>query len=129
MKFGDKKKKIHDDFEQIKRITFTQRIKPENIKLNETNQTAKLYGSSGIYDVTLNSCTCYDFESRNLPCKHIYKLALDLGFFSIPEKNKKLAKEFKNSVPLEIERFKEFYLSGAISGEKLNKIVNALISK
>lgn len=32
-----------------------------------------------IYDTTLTSCTCTDFTTSMRPCKHIYKLALELG--------------------------------------------------
>lgn len=37
--------------------------------------------SSKMYHVTLNSCDCEDFKNSplGLPCKHIYKLALELG--------------------------------------------------
>ena len=31
------------------------------------------------YTVTLNSCTCSDFQNRNVICKHMYRLALELG--------------------------------------------------
>ena len=33
------------------------------------------------YLVSLESCTCRDFQSRRLPCKHMYKLAARLGLF------------------------------------------------
>lgn len=33
-----------------------------------------------VYTVTLESCTCPDFQERSLPCKHIYGLALYLGY-------------------------------------------------
>lgn len=33
-----------------------------------------------IYTVTLESCTCPDFQERGLPCKHIYGLAAYLGY-------------------------------------------------
>ncbi len=37
--------------------------------------------ASKIYNVTLNSCDCEDFSKSalGLPCKHIYRLALELG--------------------------------------------------
>ena len=31
------------------------------------------------YEVTLDSCTCKDFERTRHPCKHMYRLALELG--------------------------------------------------
>ena len=32
-----------------------------------------------VYSVSLTECTCPDFQQRKLPCKHMYKLALELG--------------------------------------------------
>lgn len=46
---------------------------------DEDNLSATVAGSEGSYDVTLTSCTCYDFANRKLPCKHIYKLLLLLN--------------------------------------------------
>ena len=31
------------------------------------------------YRTTLDECTCPDFAMRNMPCKHIYRLAMELG--------------------------------------------------
>lgn len=43
------------------------------------NVSAKIKGESGIYTVTLNSCTCPSFVHRHTPCKHMYQLALEMG--------------------------------------------------
>lgn len=37
------------------------------------------YHPEQIYNVHLNHCDCNDFKERHLPCKHIYRLALELG--------------------------------------------------
>mgnify|MGYP000844520134 FL=1 len=130
MNFGNWDENVHNDYEQIKRIAFMQRIKPENVTVFPEKQAAEIVGRDGVYDVTLNSCTCYDFEARQLPCKHIYKLASELGYLEdLPKPSRKAAKAFKESLPAEIDRFKELYFIGAISIEKFNKIVNALLSK
>lgn len=130
MNFGNWNETLHNDYEQIKRIVFSQRIKSENVTVDTSTQSAEIVGRDGTYDVTLESCTCYDFESRQLPCKHMYYLAHELGCLDdLPKINRKAAKAFKDNLPTEIERFRELYLSGAISGEKFNKIVNALTSK
>lgn len=40
----------------------------------------KTYGEGGIvYDTTLYSCTCPDYQFRKVPCKHMFYLALDFG--------------------------------------------------
>jgi len=33
------------------------------------------------YRVSLDNCTCMDFSTRALPCKHMYRLAMELGVF------------------------------------------------
>lgn len=46
------------------------------------NQTVDIETKTGIindYQTTLESCSCADFEERQLPCKHIYCLAVLLG--------------------------------------------------
>lgn len=129
MTFGVWNDDIHKNYEQIKRIAFMQRIKPENVTIL-SDSTAEIIGTDGVYQVTLNSCTCYDFESRHLPCKHMYKLASELGYLSdLPKIDRKAAKAFKENIPAEIDHYKDLYFSGAISIEKFNKIVNALLSK
>lgn len=129
MTFGNWNDDVHNDYEQIKRIAFMQRIKSENVTVFADN-TARIVGTDGVYKVTLDSCTCYDFESRHLPCKHMYKLASELGYLTdLPKPDRKAAKAFKDNISTEIDHFKELYFAGAISIEKFNKIVNALLSK
>lgn len=46
-----------------------------------TRGVAKVTGSKGnVYFTSLESCDCPDFEKRGLPCKHMYGLALSLGY-------------------------------------------------
>jgi len=46
------------------------------LNIDETSGIALIVGTQGtVYDVTLDSCNCPDFEHRHLPCKHIYLLA------------------------------------------------------
>lgn len=37
------------------------------------------YHPERTYNVRLDRCDCMDFKERHLPCKHIYRLALELG--------------------------------------------------
>ena len=130
MKFGNWDESLHNEIDQIKRIANMKRIKPENVTFFPENESATIKGSNDIYNVTLDSCTCTDFSMRKLPCKHIYRLAYELGYLDdLPELNRTTEKAFKETIPVEIEHFKELYLSGAISVEKFVKIVNALKSK
>lgn len=130
MTFGNWDSSIHNHHDQIKRIATMQKIKSSSVSINFDSMTAEIEGRDGIYNVSLDCCTCFDFDSRQLPCKHIYKLAFECGIFNpIPKLNRKAAKLFKDNTPYEIERFKNDYLSGAISIDKFNKIVTALQSK
>lgn len=42
-----------------------------------TIQSANEYGT--IYHVTTQNCSCPDFQKRGLPCKHMYKLDMELS--------------------------------------------------
>lgn len=45
--------------------------------------SVETYGENGIiYNTTLFSCTCPDFQFRKIPCKHMFHLALDFGLLS-----------------------------------------------
>ncbi len=130
MDFGKWDSSIHKEVEQLKRISTAMKIKESDIEINSEEQTAKINGSDGVYDVTLDSCTCKDFSIRQLPCKHIYRLASELNLVDeLPTIDKVAAEEFKATIPDEIARFKTLYENGAISLEKLIKISNALSSK
>ena len=42
--------------------------------------SAMILGESGqVYQTSLHSCSCPDFQARHQPCKHMYRLALELG--------------------------------------------------
>ena len=119
---------IHNDLEQLMRIASAQSLKPAQIHVNNESQTAIIQGSGSTpYEVTLNSCTCFDFESRQLPCKHMYRLALELGLLSeLPVLNKQASKSFTENVQSDIEHYFDSYKAGAISLDKFIKIATAL---
>lgn len=41
-------------------------------------------GAHGIYNTTLEKCNCYDNASSSYPCKHIIRLAIELGLIQEP---------------------------------------------
>lgn len=47
--------------------------------LSVDNQSATFRGNHGTYEVTLDSCPCGSFIREHLPCKHMYRLAHELG--------------------------------------------------
>ena len=62
-----------------------------NYMINGRLKTCRI----GDYLVTLESCTCKDYERRRLPCKHMYRLAQKLRLFtSIEERSQELIADF-----------------------------------
>lgn len=49
------------------------------VSIDKKNCSAKMQGRDGMYNVTLTKCDCMDFQKRQLPCKHMYRLAIELG--------------------------------------------------
>lgn len=77
--FGKWETDVHDEAEQKKRISAALSICDSNVVF--LNDTCKISGSSSVpYTVTLDSCSCRDFIMRKKPCKHIYYLAIKLGY-------------------------------------------------
>lgn len=113
-----------EEVEEIKRIVSAQKISASKIQLDIDNKSCVISGSSETpYNVTLTSCTCGDFIARRLPCKHIYRLAIDLGILSgIPS----LKKDSSFDADSEIHKFLIAYRNGEISGEKFIKIAEAI---
>lgn len=72
-----------------------QRAKSEDLKVGrKINSSTYLVNSydQETYKTSLTSCTCVDFSYKQTPCKHILKLALEIGaldpddeLFGIPE--------------------------------------------
>lgn len=54
-------------------------------KLDTENKSADVLNQekTKVYYTTLTSCTCPDFKERDVPCKHMYRLANELGYFSL----------------------------------------------
>lgn len=126
MTFGSWSPESHDGLDQLKRICSARKISANKITVDKDTETAVVSGSSSTpYNVTLNHCDCGDFSIRNLPCKHIYRLALDLGYLSdLPVYDKKLAKEV--SFEDEINRYYSLYVHGALSADNFVKIADTL---
>lgn len=82
MTFCNWDKEIHNDEEQLKRIKRAESADMTPTSIDYENQTGVFKGSGKKpYEVSLDFCTCSDFRRRKLPCKHIYRLAMELGLF------------------------------------------------
>lgn len=79
--FSAEHEALHKDAEQLKRIKSASKIKMDSVDFD--SRTGKIKN----YDVSLDKCTCMDFGRRHKPCKHIYRLAIELGVFNADERN------------------------------------------
>lgn len=76
----------HLNPEQTKRQSSAAGSKLTPISIDTVNFSGTFKGSCGQYSTTLSECECIDFHRRELPCKHMYRLAYELGIFSLPGK-------------------------------------------
>ena len=122
---------LHHDPAQIKRRLNSEKIKPEAVTVDAENLTAVIVGSDPEpYLVTLEECTCYDFCARGLPCKHIYRLADELGILEPwPKIDRKGQRALLAAAPAEVDRWRNEFLAGRISATKFIKISEALMGK
>ena len=83
---------VHDSPEQQARQQQAagKENKPYAITMNvkTLSNTADLVSYSARFDdsgntihTTLKKCDCEDFKRRHLPCKHMYRLAMEIGAF------------------------------------------------
>lgn len=75
---------IHTDKAQIARQGRAMTY-PFSFTVDRKKKTAKFSSTSDLpfYETSLSSCTCYDFQDRHLPCKHMYRLAVQLRVIKI----------------------------------------------
>lgn len=62
-----------------KRIKSAKSAKLTPLNIDEENLLGNFKGSSGRYETHLDTCQCVDFIRNKLPCKHMYRLAIELG--------------------------------------------------
>ena len=107
MHFGNWDDNIHEDPEQIKRIEKSKKSDLKPLAIDEEKQICLIQGSGKEpYQVTLDSCTCSDFTRRKLPCKHIYRLANELGLGAEQFQsgiNKKELNDLMFTLPVDIQ--------------------------
>lgn len=86
MTFGNWPDELLHDSEQKKRMVSAASTKTKPQSIDTLNQSGTFVGSAATpYTTTLNTCTCVDFIRRKLPCKHMYRLASELGLFVIAD--------------------------------------------
>ena len=70
------KKISHRGHEQLIRQSRAMDLQMDHVDFDAQTGTIKNY------DVSLESCTCPDFQRRQRPCKHMYRLAMEPGIFT-----------------------------------------------
>lgn len=71
---------LHTDVDQVKRQKTSVKLNVQEI--DKDAQTGKIND----YSVSLSECSCRDFILRKKPCKHMYRLAHELGLFQLAGK-------------------------------------------
>lgn len=70
---------IHAEPDQKKRLTSAKKAECTPVSVDKKHSTGVFSGTHGVYHTSLDNCTCVDFSRRTKPCKHMYRLAIELG--------------------------------------------------
>lgn len=76
---------LHSEEKQRRKIAAAAKAELTPVKVDREDRTGVFSGESGIYETTLVSCSCKSFAIERLPCKHMYRLAWELGSFDIED--------------------------------------------
>lgn len=76
---------VHNEPDSLKRIKSAALAENTPVSINKNNLTGTFQGSHGKYDTELDKCQCIDFSRRHKPCKHMYRLAFELGLFILED--------------------------------------------
>lgn len=81
--FGHWNPKVHAGQAQLERFERAVHQPMAILSYNSESGFAEIKGaSSDSYMTSLDECTCPDFDKRSSPCKHIYFLAIQMGYTS-----------------------------------------------
>lgn len=70
---------VHVEPDQQKRLASAKKAENTPLSIDKSKAVATFSGSHGVYNTTLEMCSCGDFIRRRKPCKHIYRLAVECG--------------------------------------------------
>ena len=87
----------HDTTDQQKRIARAYSAENTPLSISVDDCTGQFQGNSGRYDTSLSECTCTDFKRRKQPCKHMYRLAIELGTYG--DKSQVKSDQYARKVP------------------------------
>lgn len=74
----------HDEPEQQKRLESARDSTCTPASVDKKSYIATFKSKRGNYTTSLSDCNCTDYKRRGLPCKHMYRLALETGLLSGP---------------------------------------------
>jgi hypothetical protein len=97
MNFGKWDSTVHESIDQQKRIASARKAECTPLHIDKENCCGQFSGSHGCYNTTLNECTCIDFIRRRLPCKHMYRLAIELQMINLSAETD--SRKIKNPPP------------------------------
>lgn len=82
--WNDWDENLHESQEQINRQGWAMTY-PFSFEIDRDKETGIFSSTSDLpyYKTTLSHCDCGDFQTRHLPCKHIYRLAVELGYIEM----------------------------------------------
>ena len=81
--FGEWNEKVHHGAAQTDRFERAAHETMDLLSYNDETGAGMVRSSSGkTYVTSLDYCSCPDFDKRSRPCKHIYFLAMKMGYTS-----------------------------------------------
>nr|WP_325300259.1 SWIM zinc finger family protein [uncultured Dysosmobacter sp.] len=117
---------IHSDPEQVKRMLSAHGLKSSIVSFSASDGVIRIQGSEAEpYKATLAGCGCADFARRQMPCKHMYALAAELGILDLSDL-KKSGENAKKEFSADLAKYRHLYESGELSGDSYVKICTAL---
>lgn len=101
---------VHDEPDQLKRQESACAAKLTPLSIDKERGVGIFKGSRE-YCTALDSCQCTDWGMRKKPCKHMYRLAFELGVMETPEKvelisSNNAGKDWRDFV-FEIEKYSD----------------------
>lgn len=110
---------------QVKNRLNAEKLKASDVKIDRSSRRAEIQGSASIpYQTDLSGCTCQDFNVRKMPCKHMYRLALELGMIEkFPAVDKAAEKALVRDAS---QKWKDEFLQGHISAQLYVRVAEAL---
>lgn len=116
----------HESEYAKKRIQSAKTAKLTPLKIDKEKAAGIFLGSNKEeYTTNLSACTCVDFKRNSKPCKHIYRLAIELGVmnetFSSYKNGKALLWDDVVNKIEELSEDAQAYFLGIITGIKNNE--------